>query len=47
LAGQNLTQTDIQMDAANLKVGMGKLAKNKFISIDKQTKQIKLTQEAI
>jgi len=40
-------QSEIQMEASNLKIGMGKLAKNKLISVDKKTKAIKLTEAAI
>jgi len=40
-------QTELAMDPADLKIGMGKLAKNKLISVEKKTKQISLTQEAL
>lgn len=35
------------MDQSILKIAMGKLAKNKYIAVDKKSKVIKLTDEAI
>lgn len=45
--GKPSIQTEIDMDQGLLKIAMGKLAKNKFISVDKKSKNIILSEEAL
>lgn len=45
--GKESNQNDITMDPGLLKIAMGKLAKNKFINVDKKSKNIILSEDAI